>query len=73
MPNQKLPHPAGLDLRGLRAWHWSQVMRARRRQRDKRASPHTYADAEADAAFHLKAVQLLNEFFPPGDVPIYGR
>lgn len=56
-------------LRNLRLWHWSMVSYHRstavdmRRREDRMGG--VYHDAQAN--FHLKAVQTLNDFFPVGD------
>ena len=53
-----------VTLRLLRLWHWKQVIRARKRMEDRRASPWTKKDAERDWAFHMMVVQELNDLVP---------
>lgn len=64
------------QLRALRLWHWQGVMYRRNAQRfyeDRAKSPNTPKAKEnaewqeRQANFHMKQVQLLNDFFPVGD------
>lgn len=50
-------------IRHLRLWHWRQAMQHRVYEQSK-ADPVVKARAEKKIGFHLKQVQLLNDFFP---------
>ena len=60
-----------VGLRALRVWHWREAMRLRKkanRQADKGVADETTIHANNEKAdYHIKQVQLLNEFFGIGD------
>lgn len=53
-------------VRHLRLWHWRQAMRHRAYEQSK-DDPAIKMRAEKKIGFHLKQVQLLNDFFAMGD------
>lgn len=54
------------DVRGLRLWHWVQMIN--RRNLAEGATMKYFKDLDNRFAdFHLKQVQTLNMFFPVGD------
>jgi len=61
-----LPDSLLVSLRALRLWHWKECLKAREAAKHVEFSiSKKLANREAD--FHLKQVQLLNEFFETGD------
>lgn len=64
-------------LRKLRLWHWSQVLDYRAHEQRLQSGGRYPTQgktlkAERDAfdrlaGKHIRAVQILNDFFPPGD------
>lgn len=55
------------ELRALRLDHYRKALEASRAMRDKRCSRHTQDDHRKTWAFHMGAVQALNDCFRFGD------
>lgn len=61
-----LPNPLLVKLRALRLWHWRRCLVYRDQSRGI-SIPALKEISDDLADFHLKQVQLLNEFFPVDD------
>lgn len=62
--NNELPPEARERLRELRLWHWKQCGMHRRASVNPKRSRVLQQMNEAQADFHLKQIQTLNDFFP---------
>lgn len=67
LPDVVAQHPTRDAMRALRLWHWQHALAATARREDWRTTPATQAKARQAWAFHMGAVQALNDLFPMGD------
>lgn len=61
-----LPDEVRISLRSLRLWHWSQYLLWEAFE-DRAWWPWDKQRCRREGTTHIKAVQLLNDFFPIGD------
>ena len=67
LPDRIAQYEGRNALRALRLWHWRHAIAATARREDWRTTPATKAQARQAWAFHMGAVQALNDLFPMGD------